>query len=68
MAQVRLVKVVALGWVLGAVALTLTLAPQLGYRGWMWLAAFDLLCALGAGWELLVRGEPPRPPPRPPSG
>lgn len=57
MARVRMPKVIALGWILAAVGTTLVLGPKLGLRGWMWLGAHHLLCAIGAGWELFVRRE-----------
>lgn len=57
MARVRIPKVIALGWVLAAVGITVALGPELGLRGWMWLGAHHLLCAIGAGWELLVRRD-----------
>jgi hypothetical protein len=45
-------RAVASAWILIAVGLTVTIGPQLGWRGWMWLGAHDLLCAVGAGHEL----------------
>lgn len=54
----RPVKVLAAGWLFGALGLTVLVAPQLGWRGWLWLGLFDALSAFGAGWELWVRKAP----------
>lgn len=56
-ARVRPAKVLALGWGLGALALTLLIGPELGWRGWFWLGLHDLLVAIGVGWELVVRRD-----------
>jgi len=44
--------VVALAWPLAAVGLTVAIGPSLGLRGWLWLGAHHLLCAVGCGHEL----------------
>ena len=52
MARFDLGRMVAIAWIVVAVGLTITIGPMLGWRGWMWLGAHDLLCAVGAGHEL----------------
>jgi hypothetical protein len=44
--------VVAMAWPLAAVGLTVALGPALGLRGWVWLGAHHLLCAVGCAHEL----------------
>lgn len=39
-------------WLLVAAGLTLLIGPRLGWRGWMWLGAHDVLCLIGASHEL----------------
>lgn len=57
--RIRPVKVLAAGWLIGAAGLTALVAPQLGWRGWMWLGVFDLLSLVGSGWELWFRPASP---------
>ncbi|MES2644917.1 MAG: hypothetical protein V4850_35855 [Myxococcota bacterium] len=45
-------RAVAVTWIIVALGLTITIGPQLGLRGWMWLGAHHVLCAVGAGHEL----------------
>ena len=56
--RIRIPKVVAAGWLFGAIGLTVLVWPMLGWRGHLWLGVFDGLSALAAGWELWVRMEP----------
>lgn len=56
--RVRPAKVLAAGWLLGALGLAVLVGPELGWRGWMWLGGFLLLSLFGAGWELYVRQDP----------
>ncbi len=44
--------VVAVAWLIFAVALTAWLGPALGARGWLWLGVHHALCGVGAGHEL----------------
>ena len=44
--------VVAVAWLIFAVALTAWLGPSLGARGWLWLGVHHALCVVGAGHEL----------------
>lgn len=44
--------VVALAWLGVAVGVSVALGPQLGMRGWVWLAAHHLLCVIGCTHEL----------------
>lgn len=48
----RPMKVLAAAWLLTAAGLTVLIGPSLGWRGWIWLGTHDLLCLVGAGWEL----------------
>lgn len=62
--------VVAVAWLIFAVALTLWLGPSLGARGWLWLGVHHALCVIGAGHELWRararrRAAPLAPPPPP---
>jgi hypothetical protein len=50
--RVRPAVVLAISWLLASVVLTVTLAPQLGVRGLIWLTLQDLVCLVGCGWEL----------------
>lgn len=45
-------RVVAMSWILVALAVTVVIGPDLGLRGWAWLGLHHLLCAVGAGHEL----------------
>ncbi len=46
--------VIAVAWIGVAIGLTAVFGPRLGLRGWLWLGMHHLLCAVGAGHELLV--------------
>jgi hypothetical protein len=51
-----------MAWLVAALGVSLTVGPQLGWRGWLWLALHNLLCAVGAGHELWrTRERPGRP-------
>lgn len=52
MARIDIGRTVAIAWIVVAVGLTILVGPSLGWRGWMWLGAHDILCAVGAGHEL----------------
>ena len=52
---VALRVVVALAWLLIAVAVTILYGPVLGLRGWIWLGVHHVLCGVGCTHEL-VRG------------
>lgn len=58
MRTIRLPKVIAVAWIVVAIGLTVLVAPQLGWRGWMWMGVHHALCAFGVTWELWVRAEP----------
>lgn len=45
-------KVLAAAWLLTGAGLAVLIGPSLGWRGWMWLGTHELLCIVGAGWEL----------------
>ncbi len=45
-------KVLAAAWIVTAVGLAILVGPYLGWRGWIWLGLHELLCLVGAGWEL----------------
>lgn len=49
---VRPMKVLAAAWLVAGVGLGLVIGPRLGWRGWIWLGSHELLCLVGAGWEL----------------
>lgn len=51
-------KVLAAAWLLIGVGLAVLIGPSLGWRGWIWFGAHELLCLVGASWELL--GGPSR--------
>lgn len=64
--------VVAVAWLIFAVALTIWLGPSLGARGWLWLGVHHALCVIGAGHELWRawarrRAAPSLAPPPPPA-
>ncbi len=44
--------IIALVWLMVAVAVTVLYGPQLGLRGWLWLGFHHVLCVLGATHEL----------------
>jgi hypothetical protein len=44
--------VLALVWALSSAGVTVALGSQLGARGWMWLGANHILCAIGTQSEL----------------
>ncbi len=44
--------IIALTWVMVAIALTALYGPTLGLRGWIWLGVHHALCAIGAAHEL----------------
>lgn len=48
----RPMKVLALAWLLVGAGLLVLIGPRLGWRGWIWLGAHEVLCLVGAGWEL----------------
>ncbi|MFZ5479424.1 MAG: hypothetical protein ACOZNI_21850 [Myxococcota bacterium] len=50
--RVDIGRVVALAWIVIAIGLTVLVGPHLGLRGWAWLGAHHVLCAVGAGHEL----------------
>ena len=52
---IRPVKVLAAGWLFGALGLSLSVAPLIGWRGCIWVGVFAGLSAIGAAWELWVR-------------
>lgn len=56
--RIRIPKVLAAGWLFGAIGLTVLVWPLLGWRGHLWLGVFDAFSFLGAGWELWVRMAP----------
>jgi hypothetical protein len=51
--------VLAVGWLMASVVLTVLLAPRLGARGLLWLGLQDLICLVGCGMEL-NRGRRPQ--------
>jgi hypothetical protein len=53
--SVRLPKVIAVAWLFVALGLTVFVAPELGWRGWLWLGIHHALCLFAAAWELWVR-------------
>lgn len=53
MKRLQIGRIVALTWVVIAIGVTLMIGPSLGWRGWGWLLAHHLLCAVGASHELL---------------
>jgi hypothetical protein len=57
MTRVDLARTAAIAWLSVAIGLTVTIGPSLGWRGWIWMGAHNLLCAVGAGHELLRRRE-----------
>jgi hypothetical protein len=59
--RVDIGRVVALAWIVVAIGLTVGIGPHLGLRGWAWLGAHHVLCAVGAGHELLKSRNRPRP-------
>lgn len=44
--------IVALSWAGVAIGVTLVFGPLLGLRGWAWLIAHHVLCAIGVTHEL----------------
>ena len=44
--------IIALVWLMVAVAMTVLYGPELGLRGWLWLGFHHVLCVLGASHEL----------------
>lgn len=54
-ARFDLGRTVAFTWVVASLGITLVLGPEVGYRGWMWLAVNDLLCIFGATHEIIVK-------------
>jgi hypothetical protein len=52
-------RVFAIAWLVVAIGLSVVVGPSLGLRGWLWLGAHNLLCAVGAGHELLKRRPAP---------
>lgn len=44
--------IIAVAWLLSAVALTFLIYDSLGARGVLWLAIHHLLCVIGCGHEL----------------
>lgn len=50
--NVRPMKVLALAWLLIGAGLLVLIGPSLGWRGWMWFGAHEVLCLVGGGWEL----------------
>jgi hypothetical protein len=55
MRNVSATRTLAITWLVVAIGLSMVIGPELGLRGWMWLGAHNLLCAVGAGHELLKR-------------
>jgi hypothetical protein len=55
MRNVSATRTLAITWLVVAIGLSVVIGPELGLRGWMWLGAHNLLCAVGAGHELLKR-------------
>jgi hypothetical protein len=55
MRNVSATRTLAITWLVVAIGLSVVIGPELGLRGWMWLGAHNLLCAIGAGHELLKR-------------
>jgi hypothetical protein len=45
-------RAIAAAWLIAALGVTVAIGPSLGWRGWMWLGAHDVLCVVGAGHEL----------------
>lgn len=50
--RVDIGRIVALSWLFIAAGVTVVFAPQLGLRGWIWLGAHHVLCAIGVTHEL----------------
>lgn len=59
MRNVSVTRTLAVTWLVVAIGLSVVIGPELGLRGWMWLGAHNLLCALGAGHELMKRRPGP---------
>ncbi len=49
---IRPMKVFALAWLVVGASLLVLIGPRLGWRGWIWLGIHEVLCIVGAGWEL----------------
>lgn len=55
----RFVKVLAAGWLFGAVGIVVLVGGSLGWRGWIWLTIHSIFSLAGAGWELWFRVDTP---------
>lgn len=51
-ARFDLGRMVAAAWLIAMVGVTLSIGPSLGWRGWMWLGAHNVLCVIGSVHEL----------------
>lgn len=51
MKSVDIQAIVAVTWVLVALAITIILGPKLGGRGWLWMSIHHIFCAIGCSTE-----------------
>ena len=54
--KLDLLGILAIVWIIIAVAITIFMAPRLGLRGWVWLIVHDLLCLVGSVHQLSRTG------------
>ena len=51
MKAIDIQAILAVTWLLVAIAITLLLGPNLGGRGWLWLSIHHTFCIVGCGTE-----------------
>lgn len=57
-ARFDLGRTVAAAWLISMVGVTVLIGPSLGWRGWMWLGAHNVLCVVGSVHELWRKRTP----------